>query len=329
MRVIIRRGVALLSAMSLMVGLSSVIVNAQNNANTNRVANGFRISPVRSELTIEKGKSQNIDITVENPTDVPTVAKALINDFVASENESGQPRLILDEKGEKPKNSLKTLLQPIDDVSLAAKQKKTIAVTLKVPDNASAGGYYGAIRFVPSDIGKVSNVGLTASVGTLILVRVPGNLTERLDLLQFSAAQNEKSKHFITSGDVSVMTRLKNTGDIHVKPFGKVIVKDTFGKVINEFEFNNTDPKANILPDSTRKFIDPLPKRKWFGRYTVEANLGYSQGSGNLISAKTTFWYMPPWSLAVLAVIILGIAGAIYWLLRKRDARVQHRSKRS
>lgn len=290
-------------------------------AQTQESGNGFRISPVRSELTIEKGKSEVVTLTLENPADVPTIARAIINDFVASDKENGEPRLILDENTEPPKNSFKALAQPIQDVQLAPRERKEVSVTVQVPDNANAGGYYGAVRFAPvTDSLGQGNIGLTASVGSIFLVRVPGNLIERLDLLELTAGQNGKAKSFITSGNVSVITRLKNEGDIHVKPFGKLVVKNMFGKVVYEGEFNvgdTEDSRANILPGSTRKFENAIGDKKLLGRYTIEANLGFSQGSGDLISAKTSFWYLPVWALVVLLVIVVALVGGAYLLYRK------------
>lgn len=282
------------------------------------VANGFRISPVRSELTINKGAKSKISITIENPTSVPTTARLVINDFIASEDESGQPRLILDDNAPLPKNSFKFLVNKIPDINLGPKENKTFDVTVSVPADANSGGYYGAIRFVPIADQK-SNVGLTASVGTIVLVTVPGNLKQQLKLTQLSAASPDgKASSFMFKGDVSVLTRLENTGDIHVKPYGKVIVKDLFGKEVASYEFNNTEPRANILPGSTRKFVDKLPKRKWLGRYTIESSLAYSQGGGDLVLGKANFWYLPLWSVVALVVLVLLVVGLTFWIIKKR-----------
>ncbi len=297
---------------------------AQSSGNKSGSGNGFRISPVRSELTVEKGQSQQLTVTVENPTAESTTAKAIINNFIASDNEDGEARLILDEKAPTPKNDFKKLVQPIPDVPLSAKEKKDIQVTISVPKDANSGGYYGAIRFVPTT-GTAGNIGLTASVGTIVLVRVPGNLTEQLDLVQFSAADGSSAKSFFTKGNVSSLIRLKNSGDIHVKPYGTVLVKDMFGKIVTQYEFNNTEPRANILPDSTRKFVNELSHKSWLGRYTIEANIGYSSGGGQLITAKTSFWYIPiPVLIGLIAVLVLIVA-AIFWIVRKTRAKRQHK----
>src|SRR6266568_2143811 len=106
----IRRGlVAVAAALSILV-LGVQMASAQSATTTNGVANGFRISPVRSELTIDKGKTQTITVTVENPTNIATTAQAIVNDFVASDDESGTPRLILDNSSLAPKNDFRSLV---------------------------------------------------------------------------------------------------------------------------------------------------------------------------------------------------------------------------
>lgn len=188
------------------------VVGAQDNT-----ANGFKISPVRNEITVDAGKSQTVTINIENPTALPVVAKPLVNDFMASDAENGEPRLILDDK-EAPRHSLKKLIGPIDDVSLGPKERKDVKITVTVPAGSPAGGYYGAIRFTPSVTTNTSSVGLTASVGSLFLVKVPGNLVEKLELVEFSAAVKGDTKSIIMKGNPSIVTRIKNTGDIHLKP---------------------------------------------------------------------------------------------------------------
>lgn len=317
MRGVWRRGIVVMLTVVGVLGFGTHVVMAQNNSSG---GNGFRVSPVRSEYTIDKGKSETLTVTVENPTDANVSAKAIVNDFVASDQENGEPRLILDDSAPAPRNSFKKLVGPLPDLQLGPRQKKDIKVNIVVPDNANVGGYYGAIRFLPVNGTGQGNVGLTASVGTIVLVRVPGDLTEKLDLVQLSAAQGDQAKSFLTGGDVNVVTRLKNVGDIHVQPFGKVQIKNMFGKVVKEFELNNSDPRANVLPDSIRRFNDAVPKpgRGWFGRYTITANIGYSQGSGDLITASSTFWYLPMWFLIVLLVLVIAIVGGIVWLWSRR-----------
>ncbi len=338
MKKLMQRGVYALSALLTVFAVGIGVVHAQQAAN--RQGNGFVVSPVRFPATIEKGKSNtDLVITVTNPSDAPLVAKPVVNDFIASEDESGEPRIVLDESLPTPKNSFKKLVGPIADITLAPKEKKEVPVVITVPNDASAGGYYGVVRFVPeapAGTSQGTNVGLTASVGTVVLVRVPGNLNEKLNLVQLTAGVKSdpnskdpyKAKSFFTSGDVAIITRLKNDGDIHVQPFGKMVVKNMFGKKVQEVELNNANnanDRANILPGSGRKFTNDLQKLKWFGRYTIEANLGYGTGGGQILQGKATFWYIPTLVLYAIIVALLVLVGTIYWFVRKYKANKRHK----
>jgi hypothetical protein len=314
MRALLKRAAVVVAAVTVLVGLGAGVVNAQSSGTAS--GNGFRISPVRSDLTVEKGKSTTLTITIENPTDFQTTAKPVVNAFIASDKENGEP-VILDENAPRAAKDFRNVVQPISDVRLAPREKKDIPVRIVVPSDARAGGYYGAIRFVPATTNNAGNVSLTASVGTIVLLTVPGNLTEKVDLVQLGASQKGKIQGFLTKGDVSIMARLKNSGDIHVQPFGKVEVKNTFGKTVETYELNSTQPRANVLPDSTRKFEHETKNKKWFGRYTISANIGYSQGSGDVITAKAVFWYVPTWALVVLALFVVAVAVGVYLVVRK------------
>ncbi len=314
---------------TLLLLIVSYPLNAAAQTTKGPVGNGFRITPVREAFVIDKGTSKTFSISVTNPSDSPLRAQPIINDFVPSEDEGGEPRLILDPDTVLPRHDFKSLVSPLEDLVIPARQEKKIDITITIPTYADAGGYYGAIRFVPviaSEEGR--NVALTASIGTIVLVTVPGELREQLDLVQFSAAQGGSARGFIIGGNVSILTRLKNTGNIHVQPFGKVQIENSFGKLIHEFEFNNTDPRGNVLPDSIRKFIDDLPKEKrLIGRYKIRMNLTYIQGGGQIISAITTFWYFPTavfyGLILVLVILVIAINFLVYRMKRRKKS--QHR----
>ncbi|HUC87940.1 MAG TPA: DUF916 domain-containing protein [Candidatus Binatia bacterium] len=276
-------------------------------------ANGFQISPVLSEITIDKGQSQTVPITVTNPTDVVSNDQVVVDDFTASTQENGTPNLLLNGQVADPRHNFKSLVDPIPNISIPPKGTASVEVTLSVPPGANSGGYYGTVRIVPVTSGNGNgNVGLTASVGTLFLVTVPGNLIEKLDLVQLSAAHNNQASSLLFSGTPQVLTRLSNVGDIQVQPFGRVNVTNMFGKVVASYEFNNLSPRSNILPNSIRKFIDKLPKQNWLGHYTIEESLAYTSGSGNLINDSVGFWYLPIWSIAVLVVALFIIVAIVY-----------------
>jgi hypothetical protein len=313
-------------ALTLLIGVMAVFVGQPVGAQTSGGSSGYLVSPVRQELTIEKGQSQKVTLTVENVTQAATTAKALVNDFEASDDETGQPRILLDNSSVSG-NSFKSLIGEMADITLGPLQKQQVEIVISVPADAYAGGYYGAIRFVDATTENSQNVALAASVGAIFLVQVPGNLTEAMELVEFTPAKDGSNGRFFIGGDgISIVTRLRNTGNIHVKPFGKVTITDRSGTVVESFEFNNTEPRANVLPDSIRRFEDKLQNQKWFGKYTVTANLGYGT-AGSLITATTYFWVVPLWLVIVSAAVILLILVGGYFIYRKIAANKRFRNR--
>ncbi len=309
-----------LAAITLLLGGPAITVLAQ----TSGPGNGFRVSPVREELTIQPGKTETVDVSVENITNENIIAHPIVNDFVASDQENGEPRLILDNSAPPSGNSFKTLVGQLPDTPLKPHERKTVKVTLNVPANAAAGGYYGAVRFSPASIADDKQVALTASVGVLFLVKVPGNILEKLDMITLGASLKDKASSFFTRSPDATVVRLKNSGAIHLQPFGRIEVKDWRGHVISNQEFNNVDPRGNVLPNSIRKFTTPLKANAKFGRYTVYANLGYSS-SGQLISGQSTFWVIPWLFIIALAIVITLIVLTVLYIRRKRAKKNRHR----
>lgn len=294
----------------------------QNGAVNGGSGTGLKVSPVRTELTIEPGGSQSFDVTVENVSTDDTAFKVFINDFVVSDkNEAGQPSLLMNKDEQAPSHSLKRYVSSIPDVFIPGTQTKTVKVTISIPHDAAAGGYYGAVRFAPAEQASGKNVTLSASVASLILVKVPGNIEEKLKISSFDVRSGENAKSasaiFGSPKNLHAITRLTNEGNVHVQPFGKLTLKKD-GKVLQSIEVNNTQPRGNVLPDSTRKFADKLDKVKGWGKYTLEANLGYGTMAGGQLNAKATFYVLPVLPL-LIALAVICAAIAVFVLRRKAN----------
>lgn len=283
--------------------------------------NGFTVSPVRNILSIDRGQTGIVQITVENPSNAPVTAQAIVNDFLPSLNESGVPRVITNNNTALPLDNFISLVKPIPNFYLGPQQQKVINVSISVPKNAISGDYYGVIRFSPVSTGS-GVVALNATVATLFILTVPGNLFQKLSLVQFSAADlNGNTSSFFTNGQLSIVTRLTNQGTTHTEPFGNIIIKNMFGKVVDNVQFNNTIPPASILTQSTRKYLTSLKKQSWLGYYTASISIGYAGGVNGLITATTSFWYIPFWlEITIVAIIVVLIVG-IVWLVRYQKAK--------
>ncbi len=283
-------------------------------------ASGLQISPTRSELTVNPGKSENITISVKNITRGDITAKAEINDFVA-DNDTGTPRLLTNET-EPAATSIKLFLGAIPDINLKVGETKTVVLHVNVPPDQPAGGYYGVIRFkaFPADnaanSGGGEHVALTASVGHIVLVQVPGKVTEKLEAINLSAEYHKNPSNFFIHPADSMRVEVKNVGGTFIKPFGNVVIKDRKGHVVYQYELNATDPRGNVLPKSTRVFRDSIKNIASFGHYTAVASISYGNG-GDVLALKTSFWVVPLWMLIVAIVVLALIVLAILFLYRR------------
>lgn len=331
-RYLLSAGVALAV---LCMALSSGTVNAQtNNSRQNTTTgNGLRISPVRNDLTIKPGSSQTVDLYVTNITNLPTKLKGVINDFIASEDESGKPRILLDENTSAPSHGLRQYVTKIENFTLQPQEQRIIKVKIAMPSDAAGGGYFGAVRFLPENVDESLNVSLTASVGSLFLVTVPGDIKEQAGVESFNVTRGEngKASNFFTNGSgLRSVARIKNTGNVQVQPFGKVVLKKG-SKVLGTYEVNNIQPRGSVLPDSIRRFnVDFGDKAKTLGKYTVEGNFGYG-ATGQLISAKTSFFVVPLPILITLIICLLLIIAAVFIgprMLKSHDRKLLRKVRR-
>lgn len=311
--------IALFSAIILLVSVGGSVAMAQSGEGT-----GFKVSPVKEELILDKGESRTVKLFVTN--EVSSAVEARVDIYNGGpKNETGELGVDID-GSDQFTNSFKSLVQPIANFKLAAKgqngSSKTIDVNINVPLNANPGAYIGAVRISAADGSGSGQVVLTGSVATIFLINVKGDVSQGMSLASISATKDQKNgKLFFNSGKMGLNTRLTNTGNTFIKPFGKVQLYKG-GTLVEEFEFNQVgEDQANILPSQTRKFENQFKNEEWFGKYDVSANLSYSTldgASGDLITAKTTFWVIPVWLAILISSGFLLLIFTVIYLISGR-----------
>jgi len=287
---------------------------------------GIQVSPTKSELTIEPGKSETVKISLRNTTSGDVVAKPVINDFY-SDNETGEPRLIVDNTERSP-FSVESLISGLEDVDLKAGETKELQLFISVPTNQPSGAYYGAIRFnavskaVADELDEnLPQVSLIASVGVLLLVEVPGDIVEKLELTSVRAYLADKPGTFFTTKPLQIGVSVKNLGNGYARPFGKVTLENPLGRQVANYEMNGTNPRGNVLPESSRTFFDGISGAvTWPGRYTITANISHGRG-GEVLSISSSFWYLPLWFAGSVALLLLVLVLLMRWVYRRYISR--------
>jgi hypothetical protein len=307
--------------------LASTHTYAQTKSNS---ANTLKVSPVRSDIQAKPGEVVEVPTTITNLTGAEITVRPIENDFVAGD-ESGAPALILKEGEYAPTHSLKRFMTPLDVITIPAGKAKTVKVVITVPQTAQAGGYFGAIRFAPSSPDGGGQVNLSGSVASLILLKVPGDITEKLTLTDFAIIQgSKKGTYFTTANDLSTTFRFENKGNVQTGPFGKISVKQG-DKVVYAVDFNNKTPRDVILPDSARRWDIPLKNIGSFGHYTVNATFTYGD-KNQTIEVVKSFWVVPMGVIIATIVgilIIIALAVGIWLFLRNYKRRILKSQSRS
>lgn len=274
-------------------------INATAATNTGQ---GLEISPPLLDLKADPGQVLKTQVRVRNVTNESLVVRAGFEDFIAN-GEDGQPKILLD-ANEKSPYSLKDWLGTTPSLTLAAGERQTLDLTLTVPNDASPGGHYGVVRFTgtPPEL-EDTGVSLSASVGTLLLVNVSGDVSESAKVAELYTGKGGKRGWLFEYGPIGITTRLQNTGNTHFQPKGTVQVRNMFGKDVEVSQFNQTT--RNVLPGSVRKFEQTLDKKLLFGRYTVQADIVY--GADNKIASKTISFWVIPYKLIILAIAAIAL----------------------
>jgi len=293
-------------------------------------ASAITISPPIIEFDARPGDTIVDVIKLYNETTEAQTLTGAVQTFKAL-NETGAPSFLSPEES----TDLATWLK-LDEtaVTLAADERKDVLFSINVPADAEPGGHFAGILWTPSGTTTLegSGVGVTLKTGTLILVRVAGNVSETGRVVGFTA---DKSSYNYLPANFSV--RFENLGNVHLKPVGTIEISNLLGRKVTSLPINGD--LSNVLPDSIRKFDatwqkteEPLGASEWqrerenfaWGKYTATLNLDYGV-DGQKTTASLVFWVFP-WrvtlfylaiALVIIILVIIGIRGYNKWLIKK------------
>jgi len=285
------------------------IVEAQDSQASRSIA----VTPPSFELFANPGESVSDKIRVRNDSGIAQTYHVVVEDFKAV-GEEGSIDLVTEDQSNMGYSLAKWVVPEPKTFSLDAHEEKEIPFTINVPKNAEPGGHYASVLVNMGGETKVSGgAAVTSRVGSLILLRVSGNVQEDARVESFAAA-----KGYYEKGPVDFELRVKNNGNNHIRPKGTIVITNIFGQKVTEVELNG----LNILPDAIRKM-----NTEWkfsallANRYTATLVATYGQQNKPL-SASSSFIIFPKPLLAVAGVIILFLLFLIFG--RRKVKRILH-----
>jgi hypothetical protein len=231
----------------------------------------------------------------------------------------------------------------------------TVTMTIH-PDQTAAFGYYYAVVFTQTSANgevpaHVNTVNGSSAVLVLLDVQVPG---EKRQLV----VSGFKTQHAINEFlPVKFTAPIKNTGDIYGAPKGDIYITRNHKDTLAVIPVN--DDESNILPGSSRtleatwddgfpahtvkriggqvvtdKHGQPVMQLNWdasklskfrFGHYYAHLLLVYNNGIRDVpIEAETSFWVIP-WKLLTVVLIVVGLVIFGLVTLLRRTVRVGHK----
>lgn len=279
----------------------------------------FSVSPPILEVEAGPGEAVHTKIHIQNTSNTKKIYTFTIQKFIAK-GESGQ----------------QTFLPPTETaglpewmyfdrpaLELAPGAAFDLPVVIRVPTNADAGGQYAAVLFAEQAELANGTVGIVPRTGTLVFLTVRGNI-----LKSFSVGTLQSDVETVSHLPANFSLTVKNLGNVHIQPTGKLRVQNMFGNTVASYPLNETG--GRILPGSQRIFYASWTRHEpllssWmselneeirnfgFGRYTVEATITVD-ATTQVVTKEIWIW---PWMiLSFLGFVFAVVVGTL--LVRKR-----------
>ena len=285
---------------------------------------GLSVSPPLITTSANPGQSVVEQISIRNITGLPLILSSSTVDFGAK-GEDGTPQLLFNETTS-TRYSLKYWIAPVESPTIQPGATITVPVTINIPANAEPGGHYGVVQFSGKPANLNGNgVSISASIGVLVLLTVNGNITQHLSPVDTLITQNGRLGTFFQYGPLLVSQRIRNDGDVHEAPYGKLTVSNLFGGKPIVLNVNPT--KGNILPGSIRKFSEAIPTKNMFGYYTIKGSLAYGTNK-TLVMPEAHFWVIPYTLLIIVVIVLVILFFVLRFALRRYNRHVINQARR-
>lgn len=297
---------------------------------------GFNIvtSPLPIKIQTQPGKTIETELRLNNQSSQPEQIKVGLMKFAAS-GDTGQPDLY----DLKPSDTYVSWVHfSPSEFTAQPNTWMSVKMTINVPQNAGL-GYYLAVTFSRASQAKEkATASLKGAVATLVLLDVHTPNEKRS--LQLSSFTTNHGLYEYLPANFEV--KLHNNGNIYLAGSGNIFVQRG-GKTIDTLDFNAAG--GSVLPGSNRVFTVPwnngfpyFKQRivngkpvnkydlKWdfaklnhfrIGRYTAKLLVVYDNGKQDVpLEATLNFWVLP-WKLLLVALVVLGLVGyAVFSLVR-------------
>ena len=280
-------------------------------------AAGLTIEPAIIEEGVEPGQVYSSVIKATNLDEVTHTFYTVRRD-IRELSPEGQP--LFAKEGEKTEFEMSSWINaPKTPIVIKAGETKEIPFSITVPVGASAGGHFGGL-FLSMSAPKLDNtgVGVGYQVGTIINLRIAGEILEEAKIREFST---DKAIH--GSSNVNFVIGVENLGNVLIRPRGLLEITDFWGRKLPVMRVN--DEGGSVLPGGMREFETTWDGGTFdFGRYQVVMSLVYGKEGRQTISDTLSFWILP---LNIILPVVGGVLALIVLVLLAMQYHIKKRVK--
>ncbi len=277
-------------------------------------------TPVSQELHITPGDLYTDKITVWHQSETEMEYFITIRGFKQIEDHPGTAVLLSEEEEMASRTSAASWFH-IETTSVVVPPQHNFELNylIEVPEDAEPGEYYAQIFFHTEQQQAASTDAVMAysniAGGPTFLIRTGDEMDEEVSLLEFKSTNK-----FYESPKVALNTSVQNTGNVHLKPNGVIVLTNMFGQELATVEFNPNrralirDSIATYVTEWESNYLLTDDSKLAVGPITAELTLYYTSESPgyNPITAETEFWILQ-WKLALA---VLGAIVVLVWTLK-------------
>lgn len=196
-------------------------------------------------------------------------------------------------------------------LTLGPGEQRTVPITIRVPEDADAGGHYGAVvvETAPAE-GPDDPVRVRVRLVTHVNVLVPGNV-------RYDASIGDLRVDRVANGRLRVRATFENDGNIQTTPQrARIVVSGPGGSRRAQVELPET------IPDGSRSIDERVAIPSPAGRFRTRIELELEDGSKvRSRSVEIVAWrgWVPRAMLAITAIVLL--AAAIPFVRRRIEFR--------
>ena len=279
------------------------------------------ITPALYNISVTPGQVWSSKIRVINPNNYPLTVYVEPVNFIA-EGERGVGRHISIAKSEESGVTVaEWFTVTAGPYTIGANQAQEIDFILSVPKFASPGSQSAALLISTSPPDETTGIQISTSqaVSSVFLVRVDGDVTEKLDIRSFSVTDR-----LVTSPKNTFSLRFENTGTVHMQPQGLITIYNFWGEERGVIPINQRSLFGNVMPDSMRVF-----QYSWagessmldFGRYRAEAVVSYGVNQRQTLTQTIYFWVIPikgiAYTLGTFFILVFIVVISVRLYVRK------------